>query len=403
MDTVLRQVEAAIADIKVGKMIIVVDDENRENEGDLIMAASKVTPKHVNFMMREGRGLICVPIAQEMADKLQLWPMVVQNTERAHTNFTVSVDAKKGTTTGISASDRAITIKALSSSLTKPDDLLRPGHIFPLRAQKGGVLARPGHTEAACDLAKLAGLSPVGLVCEIIKENGEMARLPELKKFAHKHGLKIISIQSLIQYRSRNEIVVEKVAESPLLTAFGSFDFMVFRSLFDQKEHIALVKGKVDPKNTMLVRVHSECLTGDVFSSGRCDCGPQLTAALTILSKEKNGILLYMRQEGRGIGLINKIKAYQLQHQKGYDTVEANKRLGFGPDLRDYNEAAQILKLLGVKKIRLLTNNPKKIEGMNNHGLKVIERLPLEIAPTKYTRQYLATKKTRLGHLLHDV
>ncbi|WP_027718121.1 bifunctional 3,4-dihydroxy-2-butanone-4-phosphate synthase/GTP cyclohydrolase II [Desulfovirgula thermocuniculi] len=398
MEFRFNTIEEAIEDIRAGKMVVVVDDEDRENEGDLVMAAEKVTPEAINFMATYGRGLICMPITNQRADELDLPLMVSHNTDKHGTAFTVSVD-HKDTTTGISAYERAQTIKAILDPSTRPEDLRRPGHIFPLRAREGGVLRRAGHTEAAVDLARLAGLYPAGVICEIMKEDGTMARVPELMEFCRKHNLKIITIADLIKYRRRTEKLVRKVDEASLPTKYGEFTAVAYESILDGQGHLALVKGDLSRVEAPLVRVHSECLTGDVFGSRRCDCGEQLARAMEMIAKEGVGVLLYMRQEGRGIGLLNKIRAYKLQDQ-GKDTVEANEALGFPPDLRDYGIGAQILVDLGLKKIRLLTNNPRKIAGLEGHGLQVVARIPIEIRPGKYNRFYLVTKKKKLGHLL---
>ncbi|MDO6655318.1 bifunctional 3,4-dihydroxy-2-butanone-4-phosphate synthase/GTP cyclohydrolase II [Anaerobacillus sp. 1_MG-2023] len=392
-------IEEAIYDLMQGQVVIVCDDEDRENEGDFIALADKVTPETINFMITKGRGLVCTPITEERANELKLSPMVDHNTDSHGTAFTVSVD-HKSTTTGISAAERASTIQYLINTDAKPSDFNRPGHIFPLIAKDGGVLRRAGHTEAAVDLARLSGSAPAGVICEIMKEDGEMARVPDLKKIAEEYDLKMITIKDLIQYRNRKDVLVRKEVEIELPTEFGSFRAVGYSNILDQKEHVALIKGEILPDQPTLVRVHSECLTGDVFGSFRCDCGPQLHAALAQIEEEGHGVLLYMRQEGRGIGLLNKMKAYKLQEQ-GYDTVEANEKLGFKPDLRDYGIGAQILRDLGVSKMNLLTNNPRKIAGLTGYGLEVASRVPLQMASRKENEKYLKTKHSKLGHMLH--
>ncbi|MFC0189869.1 bifunctional 3,4-dihydroxy-2-butanone-4-phosphate synthase/GTP cyclohydrolase II [Fictibacillus aquaticus] len=394
-----HSIEEALEDLKTGKMIIVIDDEDRENEGDFVMLADKVTPEAVNFMVTQGRGLVCVPVTEEIADRLALAPMVLQNTDSHGTAFTVSVDHAK-TTTGISAHERAFTIKELAASHSAAEDFKRPGHIFPLIAKEGGVLRRAGHTEAAVDLAKLAGGNPAGVICEIMNEDGSMARVPQLKEISEQHNIKLITIKDLIAYRNKRDKLVKKEVEIMLPTEFGDFKAVGFSNQLDDKEHVALIKGELSPDEPVLVRVHSECLTGDVFGSNRCDCGPQLHAALAQIEREGRGVLLYMRQEGRGIGLLNKMRAYKLQEQ-GLDTVEANEQLGFAPDLRDYGIGAQILRELGIRKMKLMTNNPRKIAGLNGYGLDVTERVPIQMPAVKDNERYLKTKKSKLGHMLH--
>ncbi|OGO04451.1 MAG: bifunctional 3,4-dihydroxy-2-butanone 4-phosphate synthase/GTP cyclohydrolase II [Chloroflexi bacterium RBG_13_54_8] len=393
LDTIPEAIEA----MKAGKIVIIVDDESRENEGDLAMAAEKVTPEAINFMAKEARGLICMPILGQRLDDLRIPMMVQDNTARFSTAFTVSIEAKHGVTTGISAHDRAATVSAVLDPATKPEDIARPGHIFPIRARRGGVLVRAGHTEAIVDLARLAGLYPAGVICEIMNDDGTMARLPQLKRIAEKHGMKIISVADLITYRRRSEKLVRRVAEANLPTRYGDFLATAYRSTVDPDEHIALVKGDTSGEEPVLVRVHSECLTGDVFGSLRCDCGEQVSMALQGIASEGRGVFLYMRQEGRGIGLHNKLRAYALQDQ-GMDTVEANEILGFGADLRDYGIGAQILVDLGLKNIRLMTNNPRKVVGLEGYGLKVMETVPIVATPNPYNSGYLETKGKKLGH-----
>lgn len=397
----LSTIAEALKDIKSGKMIILVDDEDRENEGDLCMAAEFVTPAAINFMAQQGRGLICLSLSEELAEKLKLEPMVRDNRSPYGTAFTVSIEARKGVTTGISASDRATTIRTAVSPDARPDDLVSPGHVFPIRAKKGGVLVRTGQTEGSVDLARLAGLRPAGVICEIMKDDGTMARMPDLEIFAREHNLKIVTVADLIDFRMQHESLIRRSAQANIPTRLGGdFRVVVYENDVDDMKHVALVKGDIQPEDEVLVRVHSECLTGDVFSSERCDCGDQLHAAMQMVEKEGKGIIVYMHQEGRGIGLINKIKAYELQEQ-GKDTVEANLALGFKPDLRDYGIGAQILVDLGVRKMRLLTNNPKKLVALEGYGIKITQRVSLVMPPNETNIEYLTTKAKKMGHILN--
>ncbi len=400
--TTLDPIDDALAALRAGEILVVVDDEDRENEGDFVMAAEKVTAEAINFLSKHGRGLICLAADRERLRELELPPMVARNTAPLGTSFTVSVDAAAGVSTGISAHDRARTVSVFADPKATPADLVRPGHVFPLEARPGGVLQRAGHTEAVVDLCRIAGLYPAGVLCEILDDDGSMARVPQLRQLADQFGLKLISIADLIAYRRRHERLIRREVEVDFPTRFGSFRLVAYSTSVDSAVHLALVRGAVPPDQPVLVRVHSECLTGDLFHSQRCDCGEQMEAALAAIAARQSGVFLYMRQEGRGIGLLNKLKAYRLQDE-GSDTVEANRRLGFPPDLRDYGLGAQILADLGVTKMELITNNPRKIVGLGSHGLCVVGRVPLEVQPNARNRDYLVTKKTRLGHLLERV
>jgi 3,4-dihydroxy 2-butanone 4-phosphate synthase / GTP cyclohydrolase II len=401
-ENVFSSVEQAAAEFRRGRFVVIVDDEDRENEGDLAIAAEKVSPEAINFLTIHARGLICVALTEQRCDELQLPPMVEHNTSPHQTAFCVSVEARHRTTTGISAADRAVTVQALIDPGTGPDDLLRPGHTFPLRARNGGVLKRAGHTEASVDLARLAGLIPAAVICEVMDADGSMARLPRLLEVAREHGLAIVTVRDLIAHRLRHERIVEKMAAPLLPTRYGEFHVHAYRSPVTGEEHVALVMGEITPEEPVLVRVHSQCLTGDVFGSARCDCGAQLETALERIAAERRGVLLYLLQEGRGIGLANKLRAYELQ-DAGADTVEANQKLGFAADQRDYGVGAQILRDLGVRRMRLMTNNPSKYVALAGYGLEIVERVPLEVPPTEHTRKYLEAKKHKMGHLLRMV
>ena len=399
----IKRIEAALADIKRGDMVILVDDEDRENEGDICMAAELVTPETVNFMATHARGLVCLTLTEEKADELDLRPMVTDNTSMYRTAFTVSIDGKENVTTGISASDRAVTIQTALKDGVRPEELARPGHIFPLRARKGGVLVRAGQTEGSVDLARLAGLKPAGVICEIMNEDGTMSRMPDLEKFARTHGLRIVTVADIIEYRMRKDLLVRRVATAKVPTKYGGdFTAICFENDIDTHEHLALVKGEIDPDEPVLVRVHSECLTGDVLGSLRCDCGDQLKGAMKLIEREGKGVIVYMHQEGRGIGLANKLRAYALQDE-GLDTVEANEKLGFKADLRDYGIGAQILVDLGVRKMRLMTNNPKKIKGLEGFGIEIVDRVPIESKPLVSNVKYLKVKKEKMGHLITNL
>jgi 3,4-dihydroxy 2-butanone 4-phosphate synthase/GTP cyclohydrolase II len=401
-DRVLSSIAEAAAEFRRGRFVLIVDDEDRENEGDLAIAAEKVTPEAINFLATHARGLVCTALTERRCDALDLPPMVEHNTSPHQTAFCVSVEARNRVTTGISAADRAATVQALIDPATRPEDLLRPGHMFPLRARNGGVLKRAGHTEASVDLARLAGLHPAAVICEVMDTDGTMARLPRLLDLARAHGVAVVTVRDLIAYRMRHERIVERMAEPQLPTRYGDFRVYAYRSPVTGEEHIALVMGAIESDEPVLVRVHSQCLTGDVFGSARCDCGAQLETALERIAAEKRGVLLYLLQEGRGIGLVNKLRAYELQ-DAGADTVEANQKLGFRPDQREYGVGAQILRDLGVRRMRLMTNNPSKYVALSGYGLEIVERIPLEVPPTEFTRKYLETKKRKLGHLLKMV